>query len=94
MAITLKAADVVAVDSTAMMILEGLKQSKIITLKAGFAWNGLSASDSRQLAAPARITRGNAQAGFSLDLPLTGRRASQDRHRPQDRRIEAQPESC
>ena len=36
MAITLKAADVVAVDSTAMMILEGLKQSKIITLKAAF----------------------------------------------------------
>lgn len=45
-----------------------------LTLKAGFAYNGLRSSDSRQLAAPANLRRGDAQAGFSLDLPITSRR--------------------
>lgn len=47
-----------------------------LTLKAGFAYNGLRSSDSRQLAAPANLRRGDAQAGFSLDLPITSRRES------------------
>jgi hypothetical protein len=45
-----------------------------LTLKAGFAYNGLRSSDSRQLGAPANLKRGDAQAGFSLDLPITSRR--------------------
>ncbi len=45
-----------------------------LTLKAGFAYNGLRSSDSRQLATPANLKRGDAQAGFSLDLPITSRR--------------------
>ncbi len=45
-----------------------------LTVKAGFAWSGLRSADSRQLAAPARLRRGDAQAGFSLDLPITSRR--------------------
>lgn len=45
-----------------------------LTLKAGFAYNGLRSSDSRQLAAPANLRRGDTQAGFSLDLPITSRR--------------------
>ena len=45
-----------------------------LTLKAGFAYSGLRSSDSRQLAAPADLKRGDAQAGFSLDLPITSRR--------------------
>lgn len=45
-----------------------------LTVKAGFAWSGLSAQDSRQLAARTGLRRGDAQAGFSLDLPITSRR--------------------
>lgn len=45
-----------------------------LTLKAGFAYSGLRSADSRQLAAPANLKRGDAQAGFSLDLPITSRR--------------------
>lgn len=45
-----------------------------LTLKAGFAYNGLASSDSRQLAAPANLKRGDAQVGFSFDLPITSRR--------------------
>ena len=45
-----------------------------LTLKAGFAWAGLQSADSRQLGTPADLKRGDAQAGFSLDLPLTSRR--------------------
>lgn len=45
-----------------------------LTLKAGYAYNGLRSSDSRQLGAPANLKRGDAQAGFSLDLPITSRR--------------------
>ncbi|GEO00423.1 TonB-dependent receptor [Novosphingobium sediminis] len=45
-----------------------------LTLKAGFAYNGLRSSDSRQLGTPANLRRGDAQAGFSLDLPITSRR--------------------
>lgn len=45
-----------------------------LTVKTGFAWSGLRSADSRQLAAPARLRRGDAQAGFSLDLPITSRR--------------------
>ena len=45
-----------------------------LTLKAGFAYAGLRSADSRQLAAPANLRRGDAQAGLSLDLPITSRR--------------------
>lgn len=45
-----------------------------LTLKAGFAYSGLRSSDSRQLGTPANLRRGDAQAGFSLDLPITSRR--------------------
>lgn len=45
-----------------------------LTVKAGFAWSALRSEDSRQLAAPARLRRGDAQAGLSLDLPITSRR--------------------
>ncbi|MBX9885152.1 MAG: TonB-dependent receptor, partial [Novosphingobium sp.] len=45
-----------------------------LTLKAGFAYSGLRSSDSRQLGAPADLRRGDAQVGFSLDLPVTSRR--------------------
>ncbi len=45
-----------------------------LTVKAGFAWSGLTSADSRQLSAPADLKRGDAQAGFSLDLPITSRR--------------------
>ncbi|WP_421849032.1 TonB-dependent receptor [Novosphingobium sp.] len=47
-----------------------------LTLKAGFAYSGLHSSDSRQLGTPASLRRGDAQAGFSLDLPITSRRES------------------
>ncbi|WP_421839327.1 TonB-dependent receptor [Novosphingobium sp.] len=45
-----------------------------LTLKAGFAYSGLRSADSRQLGAPANLKRGDGQAGFSLDLPITSRR--------------------
>lgn len=45
-----------------------------LTVKAGFAWFGLAAQDSQPLAARTRLRRGDAQAGFSLDLPITSRR--------------------
>lgn len=45
-----------------------------LTLKAGFAYSGLRSADSRQLGTPADLNRGDAQGGFSLDLPITSRR--------------------
>lgn len=45
-----------------------------LTLKTGFAWSGIAARDSRGLAPETRLRRGDAQAGFSLDLPITSRR--------------------
>ncbi len=45
-----------------------------LTAKAGFAWAELIASDSRGAAPGTSLRRGDAQAGFSLDLPLTSRR--------------------
>jgi len=45
-----------------------------LTLKTGFAWSGIAARDSRGLAPEKRLKRGDAQAGFSLDLPITSRR--------------------
>ena len=45
-----------------------------LTLKAGFAGSGIVSTDSRALALPTRLRRGDGQAGFSLDLPLTSRR--------------------
>lgn len=44
-----------------------------LTVKAGYAWAGLASSDTRTQTA-ARLRRGEAQAGFSLDLPLTSRK--------------------
>lgn len=45
-----------------------------LTVKTGFAYSGIRSSDSRTLAGDTRLTRGDSQAGFSLDLPITSRR--------------------
>ncbi|MEO0030889.1 MAG: hypothetical protein RIS94_647 [Pseudomonadota bacterium] len=46
-----------------------------LTVKTGFAWNGIRSSDTRRAdAGDTRLTRGDAQAGFSLDVPITSRR--------------------
>ena len=45
-----------------------------LTFKTGFAWSGIATRDSRGLAPETRLRRGDAQAGFSLDLPITSRR--------------------
>lgn len=47
-----------------------------LTAKAGFAWSGLVSEDSRQTAGRTQLRRGDAQVGFSLDLPITSRRDS------------------
>lgn len=45
-----------------------------LTVKAGYAFSGIRSSDTRTLSGDTRLTRGDAQAGFSLDLPITSRR--------------------
>jgi len=49
------------------------------TIKAGYAWNGIVSSDTRNIADGAdpgrtRLTRGDASAGVNLGIPLTSRR--------------------
>ncbi|MCW1381199.1 TonB-dependent receptor [Novosphingobium sp. KCTC 2891] len=45
-----------------------------LTVKAGYAYSGIRSSDTRTLSGETSLTRGDAQAGFSLDLPITSRR--------------------
>lgn len=45
-----------------------------LTVKGGYAYSGIRSSDTRTLADDIRLTRGDMQAGFSLDLPITSRR--------------------
>jgi outer membrane receptor protein involved in Fe transport len=45
-----------------------------LTLKAGFDWSGLSSEDTRNPGVTTDLKRGDASAGFSLDLPVTSRR--------------------
>ncbi|WP_225204919.1 porin family protein [Novosphingobium huizhouense] len=45
-----------------------------LTVKAGYAYSGIRSSDTRTLSGETRLTRGDAQGGFSLDLPITSRR--------------------
>ena len=45
-----------------------------LTVKAGFDYSGIESSDTRTAAGVVNLKRGDAQAGFSLDLPITSRR--------------------
>ncbi len=45
-----------------------------LTVKAGFDYSGIESSDTRNAAGVVNLKRGDAQAGFSLDLPITSRR--------------------
>lgn len=45
-----------------------------LTVKAGYAYSGIRSSDTRTTSGDIRLTRGDVQAGFSLDVPITSRR--------------------
>ena len=45
-----------------------------LTVKAGFDYSGIESSDTRTTTGTVNLKRGDAQAGFSLDLPITSRR--------------------
>lgn len=45
-----------------------------LTVKGGYSYSGISRSDTRSLAAQPRLTRHDAQVGFSADVPITSRR--------------------
>lgn len=45
-----------------------------MTLKAGFAWSGITSSDTRNLPGETRLRRGDGSAGLNLGIPLTSRR--------------------
>lgn len=45
-----------------------------MTLKAGFAWSGITSSDTRTMPGQTRLRRGDASAGLNLGIPLTSRR--------------------
>lgn len=45
-----------------------------LTVKAGFDYSGIESSDTRTAAGTVNLKRGDAQAGFSLDLPITSRK--------------------
>ena len=45
-----------------------------LTLRAGFAWNGLAASDSLGLGPRSSLRRGDLSGGINLGVPLTSRR--------------------
>lgn len=45
-----------------------------LTVKAGFDYSGIESSDTRTATGVVNLKRGDAQAGFSLDLPITSRR--------------------
>lgn len=45
-----------------------------LTVKAGFDYAGIESSDTRTTVGQVNLKRGNAQAGFSFDLPITSRK--------------------
>jgi len=45
-----------------------------LTVKTGFAYSGINSTDSRTMTGSTRLRRSDAQAGFSLDMPITSRR--------------------
>lgn len=45
-----------------------------LTVKAGFDYSGIESSDTRTTTGTVNLKRGDAQAGFSLDLPITSRK--------------------
>lgn len=45
-----------------------------LTIKAGFDYSGIESSDTRTTTGTVNLKRGDAQAGFSLDLPITSRK--------------------
>lgn len=45
-----------------------------LTVKAGFDYSGIESSDTRTSTGQLNLKRGDAQAGFSVDLPITSRR--------------------
>ncbi|MFN3457472.1 MAG: TonB-dependent receptor domain-containing protein [Novosphingobium sp.] len=45
-----------------------------LTVKAGFDYSGIESSDTRTATGQLNLKRGDAQAGFSLDLPITSRK--------------------
>lgn len=45
-----------------------------LTVKAGFDYSGIESTDTRTSAGQLNLKRGDAQAGFSLDLPITSRK--------------------
>lgn len=46
----------------------------MLTLRTGFAWSSIESRDSRTLAAPVSLKRGDFSAGLNLALPLASRR--------------------
>lgn len=47
-----------------------------LTVKAGFDYSGIESSDTRTATGQINLKRGDAQTGFSLDLPITSRKES------------------
>lgn len=45
-----------------------------LTVKAGFDYSGIESTDTRSAAGTINLKRGDAQGGFSLDLPITSRK--------------------
>lgn len=45
-----------------------------LTVKAGFDYSGIESSDTRTTTGTVNLKRGDAQAGFSVDLPITSRK--------------------
>lgn len=45
-----------------------------LTVKAGFDYSGIESTDTRTTASQINLKRGDAQAGFSVDMPITSRK--------------------
>jgi hypothetical protein len=45
-----------------------------LTVKTGFAYSGIHSTDTRTTSGAIELKRGDAQVGFSLDLPITSTR--------------------
>ncbi len=45
-----------------------------LTVKAGFDYSGIESSDTRTTTGTVNLKRGDAQAGFSIDMPITSRK--------------------
>ncbi len=44
------------------------------TVKAGYAWSNIQSNDTRSLAGPVSLTRGDVSTGVNLSVPITSRR--------------------